>query len=336
MTIKAGISGLGRIGRLALHAMIKDPAFEVVGINDLSKTDAVALLLKYDSVHGRLFQTVEKREDGLVLDGVFVKGLYSRDVSKLAWGELGAEIVIEASGKLNDAESASGHITAGAKKVILTAPGKNVDATFVLGVNEGDYDPDRHHIVSNASCTTNCLAPMVKVLHEQFGIVRGYMNTIHAYTNDQNILDGTHNDLRRARAGALSIIPTTTGAASSVALVLPELTGKLDGFATRVPVPDASMVDLTVELSREVTVAEINAAMQAAAEGAMKGIIEYCTDPIVSVDVIGNLHSCVFDANLTMVLSGQNTLVKCVAWYDNERAYALRVVDLARHMMSKR
>jgi glyceraldehyde 3-phosphate dehydrogenase len=334
MTIKVGISGMGRIGRLALHALLQDPDFEVVGINDLTKVDSVANLLKYDSVHGQLYKTVEKVDGGLVLDGTFVKGLYSRDVSQLNWAELGADVVIEASGKLNDAESAKGHITAGAKKVILTAPGKNVDATFVLGVNETDYDPAIHHIVSNASCTTNCLAPLAKVLSDSFGIVRGYMNTIHAYTNDQNILDGTHSDLRRARAGAVSIIPTTTGAATSVALVLPELEGKLDGFATRVPVPDASMVDLTVELEREVTVDEINAAMKAAADGPMKGIVEYCTDPIVSVDVIGNLHSCVFDANLTMVLGGKNNLVKVVAWYDNERAYAVRVVELAKYMMT--
>jgi len=333
MTVKVGINGLGRIGRLALFAMMNDPDFEVVAINDLTKIDAIAHLLKYDSVHGRLFQNTQKTDDGIILDGVFVKGLYSRDATQLNWGELGVDMVIEATGKLNDMASASAHITGGAKKVILTAPGKGVDATFVMGVNEKDYDPKKHNVVSNASCTTNCLAPMAKVLHQQFGIVRGYMNTIHAYTGDQNILDATHNDLRRARAAAMSIVPTTTGAASSVALVLPELEGRLDGFATRVPTPDASMVDLTVELAREVTADEINAAMEDAAGGELKGILEYCTDPIVSVDVIGNLSSCVFDAKLTMVLGGRNNMVKCVAWYDNERAYAQRVVDLARYMM---
>jgi glyceraldehyde 3-phosphate dehydrogenase len=333
MTIRVGISGLGRIGRLTLHAMLHHPDFEVVAINDLTKIDAMAHLLKYDSVHGRMYQSVEKTEGGIILDGVYVKGLYSRDVSQLNWGELGVDVVVEASGKLNEAALASGHITAGAPKVILTAPGKGVDATFVVGVNDDKYDPAVHHIVSNSSCTTNCLAPMAMILHQQFGIVRGYMNTVHAYTSDQSILDATHSDLRRARAAAVSIIPTTTGAASSVALVLPELEGRLDGFATRVPTPDASMIDLTVELEREVTESEINAAMQSAAEGELKGIIEYCTDPIVSVDVIGNLHSCVFDANLTMVLGGRNNLVKCVAWYDNERAYAARVADLARIMI---
>ncbi|MCL2136289.1 MAG: type I glyceraldehyde-3-phosphate dehydrogenase [Coriobacteriia bacterium] len=334
MAIKAGVSGLGRIGRLTLHAMMNNPEFEVIAINDLTKIDAIAHLLKYDSVHGRMYQTVEKRDDGVVLDGTFVKGLYSRDVSQLNWGELGVDIVVEASGKLNDGTSAGGHIVSGAKKVILTAPGKDIDATLIMGVNEKTYIPELHHIVSNSSCTTNCLAPLAKVLQDEFGIVRGYMNTIHAYTSDQNILDGTHNDLRRARAAALSLIPTTTGAASSLSLVLPELEGKLDGFATRVPTPDASMIDLTVELGKDVSVEEVNAAIRRAAEGAMAGIIEYCEDPIVSVDVIGNLHSCVFDANLTMVLGDSNSLVKCVAWYDNEKAYAHRVMDLASYMMT--
>ncbi|MDR2957569.1 MAG: type I glyceraldehyde-3-phosphate dehydrogenase [Coriobacteriales bacterium] len=334
MAIKVGISGLGRIGRLALYAMVNDPDFDVVAVNDLTKIESIAHLLKYDSVHGRLFTTVEPVDGGIVLDGLFIKGLYSRNVADLDWAGLGVDLVIEASGNLNDGTKAQAHIDAGAKKVILTAPGKNVDATFVVGVNDHLYDPVLHNIVSNASCTTNCLAPMVKVLHDEFGVVRGYMNTVHAYTNDQKILDGTHKDLRRARAAAMSIIPTTTGAAKAVAEVMPELKGRLDGFATRVPTPDASMVDLTVELAREVTVDEVNAAMAAAAEGRLKGILEYCTDPIVSVDVIGNLHSCVFDAGLTMVLGGQSNLIKCVAWYDNELAYTMRVVDLARIMMA--
>jgi glyceraldehyde 3-phosphate dehydrogenase len=333
MTIRAGISGLGRIGRLALHAMFDDPAFEVVAINDLTKADSIAHLLKYDSVHGRLFQDVEVVPGGLMLEDRFVQGLYSHDVAQLGWGGLGVDIVIEASGNIKDGDQARMHIASGARKVILTAPGQDIDATFVIGVNEHLYDPDNHDVVSNASCTTNCLAPMAKVLDDSFGIVRGFMNTIHAYTNDQRILDGTHKDLRRARAAAMSIIPTTTGAAKAVAEVLPSLAGKLDGFATRVPTPEASMVDLTVELGRDVTVDEVNAAMALAAAGPMSGIIEYCTDPIVSVDVIGNLHSCVFDAGLTMVLGGKGSLVKCVAWYDNERAYAMRVVELAHLMM---
>jgi len=335
MTIKVGISGLGRIGRLALYALLHDPDFQVVGINDLSKAEAIAMLLKYDSVHGRLFAEALPVDGGIVLDGVFVKGLYSHRIDELDWAALDCDLVIEASGYYNDATQARAHIDGGAKKVILTAPGKNVDATFVIGVNDELYDPVNHHIVSNASCTTNCLAPMAKVLQDSFGIVRGYMNTIHAYTNDQRILDGSHKDLRRARAAALSIIPTTTGAAKALSEVIPELKGKLDGFATRVPTPDASMVDLTVELGRSVTVEEVNAAFAAAAAGPMAGILEYCTDPIVSVDVIGNLHSSVFDAGLTMVLGGNNSLVKCVAWYDNERAYAQRVVDLARIMMTR-
>lgn len=331
--IRAGINGLGRIGRLALFAMMNDPDFEVVAINDLTKIASVAHLLKYDSIHGRLFNDVQPTDDGIILDGRYVAGLYDREVSNLNWGERGVDVVIEASGKLTDGEKARAHLSAGAKKVILTAPGKNIDATFVIGVNEDTYDPVLHNIVSNASCTTNCLAPLVKVLHDEFGIVRGFMNTVHAYTNDQNILDGSHKDLRRARAAAMSIIPTTTGAAKAVAEVLPELKGRLDGFATRVPTPDGSMVDLTVELAREVTVEEINESMRTAANSSLAGIMEYCTDPIVSVDVIGNLHSCIFDAGLTMVLGDRGSLVKCVAWYDNERAYAYRVVDLARIML---
>ncbi|MCL2883554.1 MAG: type I glyceraldehyde-3-phosphate dehydrogenase [Coriobacteriia bacterium] len=335
MTMRVGINGLGRIGRLCLATLIDDPGFQVVAVSDLSKSEAIAHLLKYDSIHGRLFQSVELVQKGLVLNGQHVQGLYERDPAKLGWGELGVDLVIEASGKFVDADQARAHITAGAKKVIITAPAKNEDATFVIGVNESTYDPQKHHVVSNASCTTNCLAPVAKVLLDNFGIERGYMNTIHSYTNDQKILDGTHKDLRRARAAALSMIPTTTGAARAVALVLPELKGRLDGFSVRVPTPDASMVDLTVELGRTVSVAEVNAAMAAAAAGPMQGIIEYCTDPIVSVDVIGNRHSAVFDAGLTMVLGDQNALVKCVAWYDNELGYATRVVDLARIMLGR-
>ena len=333
MGIRVGINGFGRIGRLVLAAMIADGDIEVVAGNDLSKLDMMAHLLKYDSVHGRLFKSIEVKEDGLELNGKFVKALSERDIIKLDWQAVGVDLVIEASGKYNDGEKARAHIDNGAKKVLITAPAKNEDITIVLGVNDQLYDPDVHHIVSNASCTTNCLAPVAKVLLDEFGIKRGYMNTIHAYTGDQRILDGSHKDLRRARAAAMSIVPTTTGAAKAVALVLPELKGKMDGFATRVPTPDASMVDLTVELEKSVTKEEVNAAMKAAAQGPMKGILEYCTDPIVSVDVIGNTHSSVFDSDLTMVLGGEGNFIKVISWYDNERGYATRVMDLAKLML---
>jgi glyceraldehyde 3-phosphate dehydrogenase len=333
MSIRVGINGFGRIGRLVLAAMIDDPDVEVVAGNDLSKLDTIAHLLKYDSVHGRLFKSVAVVDGGLEVNGKFIKALTERDITKLDWASVGVDLVIEASGKYNDATKAKAHIDTGAKKVLITAPAKNEDITIVLGVNSDLYDPEKHHIVSNASCTTNCLAPVAKVLLDSFGIKRGYMNTIHAYTGDQRILDGSHKDLRRARAAAMSIVPTTTGAARAVALVLPALKGKLDGLATRVPTPDASMVDLTVELERDVTKDEINAAMKAAAEGPLLGILEYCTDPIVSVDVISNTHSSVFDSELTMVLGGESNLVKTILWYDNERGYATRVADVAKLML---
>jgi glyceraldehyde 3-phosphate dehydrogenase len=356
---------MGRIGRLVLAAMIDDPDIEVVGLNDLTKLDAIAHLLKYDSVHGRLFRSVEKTEGGLTINDRFIPGLYERDIARLDWNKVGADLVIEASGKYTDATKARAHIDGGARKVLITAPAKNEDITIVMGVNDALYDPAQHHIVSNASCTTNCLAPFAKVLLDTFGIRSGFMNTIHAYTGDQRLLDGSHKDLRRARSAALSIVPTTTGAAKAVALVLPALAGRLDGFATRVPTPDGSLVDLTVELETPATIEEINAAMKAAAEGPMQGILEYCTDPIVSADVIGNTHSSIFDAQLTMVLGDRNSgaggsggaggagsgaggaggagakseagrgyLAKCIAWYDNERGYAERVRDLAKRMLS--
>jgi glyceraldehyde 3-phosphate dehydrogenase len=333
MSIRVGINGFGRIGRLVLAAMIDDPGIEVVAGNDLSKLDIIAHLLKYDSVHGQLFKSVKVVEGGLEVNGKFIKALTERDITQLDWASVGVDLVVEASGKYNDATKAQAHIDNGATKVLITAPAKNEDITIVLGVNDELYDPAKHNVVSNASCTTNCLAPVAKVLLDEFGIKRGYMNTIHAYTGDQRILDGSHKDLRRARAAAMSIIPTTTGAAKAVALVLPSLKGKLDGLATRVPTPDASMVDLTVELEKPATKDEINAAMKAAAEGPLAGILEYCTDPIVSVDVIGNLHSSVFDSDLTMVLGGESNLVKVIAWYDNERGYATRVKDLAKLML---
>ena len=333
MAIKVGINGFGRIGRLAFRAMVNDPEIEVVAVNDLGDIPTMAHLLKYDSVHGRAFDVVEVTEDGFVADGHAVKVLSEREPSNLPWGELGVEVVIESTGIFKTGELASKHIEAGARKVVITCPAKGEDITVVMGVNDADYDAGKHNIVSNASCTTNCLAPVAKVLLEKFGIKRGYMNTIHAYTNDQKILDLPHKDLRRARAAAMSMIPTTTGAARAVSLVLPELAGKLDGFATRVPTPDGSMVDLTVELEREVTVEEINAAMKEAAEGELAGILAYTEDPIVSIDIVDDPHSSIFDAGLTMVMGGKSNLVKVVSWYDNEWGYSNRVKDLVKIML---
>ncbi|MDO4182944.1 MAG: type I glyceraldehyde-3-phosphate dehydrogenase [Coriobacteriia bacterium] len=332
MAIRVGISGFGRIGRLVFRAMANDPRFEVVAANDLTKLEAIAHLLHYDSVHGAFFQNVEIVDDGFVADGHYVKALCERDPHNCNWGDLGVDLVIESTGVFRDREKANWHIEAGAKKVLITAPAKDEDITIVMGVNDQLYDKDKHNIVSNASCTTNCLAPVAKVLMDNFGIKRGMMNTVHAYTNDQKILDLTHKDLRRARAAALSIIPTTTGAARAVSLVLPELKGKLDGFATRVPVPDGSMVDFTVELGREVIAEEINTAMKTAAEGPLKGILGYTEDPIVSIDVVEDKRSSIFDAGLTQVLGGRSDMVKVVSWYDNEWGYSNRVKDLAAIM----
>ena len=276
MATKVGINGFGRIGRLVFRAMEKDPAFDIVAINDPGSITAAAHLLKYDSIHGRVYDEVRVDGDSIVVDGRTVKVLSDRDPANLPWGELGVDLVIESTGFFTDANAAHAHIDAGAKKVLITAPAKNEDITIVMGVNDDQYDPAKHHIVSNASCTTNCLAPFAKVLMDSFGIKRGFMNTIHSYTNDQKVLDQSHKDLRRARAANLSMIPTTTGAARAVSLVLPELKGKLDGFATRVPTPDGSMVDLTVELEREVTVEEVNEAIKAAAEGPLKGNSRLC------------------------------------------------------------
>lgn len=333
MATKVGINGFGRIGRLVFRAMEKDPAFDIVAINDPGSITAAAHLLKYDSIHGRVYDEVRVDGDSIVADGRTVKVLSDRDPANLPWGELGVDLVIESTGFFTDANAAHAHIDAGAKKVLITAPAKNEDITIVMGVNDDQYDPAKHHIVSNASCTTNCLAPFAKVLMDSFGIKRGFMNTIHSYTNDQKVLDQSHKDLRRARAANLSMIPTTTGAARAVSLVLPELKGKLDGFATRVPTPDGSMVDLTVELEREVTVEEVNEAIKAAAEGPLKGILAYVEDPIVSADIVGDSHSSLFDSKLTMVLGGKGNLVKCVSWYDNEWGYSNRVKDLAKIML---
>lgn len=333
MATKVGINGFGRIGRLVFRAMEKDPAFDIVAINDPGSITAAAHLLKYDSIHGRVYDEVRVDGDSIVVDGRTVKVLSDRDPANLPWGELGVDLVIESTGFFTDANAAHAHIDAGAKKVLITAPAKNEDITIVMGVNDDQYDPAKHHIVSNASCTTNCLAPFAKVLMDSFGIKRGFMNTIHSYTNDQKVLDQSHKDLRRARAANLSMIPTTTGAARAVSLVLPELKGKLDGFATRVPTPDGSMVDLTVELEREVTIEEVNEAIKAAAEGPLKGILAYVEDPIVSADIVGDSHSSLFDSKLTMVLGGKGNLVKCVSWYDNEWGYSNRVKDLAKIML---
>ncbi len=333
MTTKVGINGFGRIGRLAYRTMVDDPEIEVVAVNDLGDIKTMAHLLKYDSVHGKAFNNVEVVEDGFIADGHKVIVLSERNPADLPWGELGVDVVIESTGLFTDGEKAKAHLEAGAKKVIISAPGKNVDKTIVMGVNDEDYDKATDNIVSNASCTTNCLAPVAKVLMDNFGIKRGYMNTIHAYTNDQKILDLPHKDLRRARAAAMSMIPTTTGAARAVALVLPELKGKLDGFATRVPTPDGSMVDLTVELEKPVTKEEINNAMKNAAEGELKGILEYQEDPIVSIDIVDDPHSSIFDSGLTMVMGDESDMVKVVAWYDNEWGYSNRIKDLVKIML---
>jgi glyceraldehyde 3-phosphate dehydrogenase len=330
VTIRVGINGFGRIGRLAFRACESDPAIEVVAVNDLTDAATLAHLLKYDSVHKVFPHDVKAGEASFSVDGREVKVLAQRDPALLPWGELGVDLVVESTGFFTDATKAAAHREAGAKKVIISAPAKNEDITIVIGVNDGDYDAEKHHIISNASCTTNCLAPFAKVLRDSFGIKYGFMNTIHSYTNDQVILDSPHKDLRRARAAAMSVIPTSTGAAKAIGLVMPDVKGKLDGMSMRVPTPDGSVVDLVAELETAVTKDEINAAMKAAADGPMKGILEYCTDPIVSIDVVGNPASSIFDSLQTMVMGGSGTFVKCVSWYDNEWGYSNRVKDLIK------
>jgi len=328
VTVRVGINGFGRIGRNYYRAIVASGAdIEVVGVNDLTDNKTLAHLLKYDSILGRLGTEVSWTEDAISVGGKTFKAMAERDPGALPWGELGADVVIESTGRFTDANQARSHIAAGAKKVIISAPAKNEDLTVVMGINDGDYDPAAHHVISNASCTTNCLAPMAKVLLEQFGIVKGLMTTIHAYTNDQVILDFPHKDLRRARAAATNMIPTTTGAARAIALVIPELKGKLDGYAMRVPVPTGSATDLTVRLGREVTKDEVNAAFKAAAEGTLKGIMEYTEDPIVSSDIVTDPASCIVDAALT---TAQGDQVKVVGWYDNEWGYSNRLVDLTK------
>jgi len=333
VTIRVGINGFGRIGRNFYRAIVASGAdIEVVGVNDLTDNKTLAHLLKYDTVLGVLKSEVTYDDDNIVVDGKAIRALAERDPNNLPWAELGADIVIESTGFFTDATKAKAHIDAGAKKVIISAPASNEDGTFVVGVNHTDYDPETQHIISNASCTTNCLAPMAKALNDAFGIERGLMTTIHAYTGDQNLQDGPHKDLRRARAAAQNIVPTTTGAAKAVALVLPELKGKLDGYALRVPVITGSATDLTFTASREVTVEEVNAAIKAAAEGAMAGTLEYTEDPIVSSDIVGNPHQSIFDAGLTKV-SGD--LVKVVSWYDNEWGYSSSLVKLTEYVGGK-
>ena len=321
---KIAINGFGRIGRMCFRSLINNPHVEVVAINDLTDVKTLAHLLKYDSVHGRFEHVVDHNADSIIVNGKAIKIYAAKDPATLPWGDLGVEVVIESTGIFTDKESASKHIEAGAKKVIISAPATGDVKTIVLGVND-DQIMAEDTVLSNASCTTNCLAPMAKVLNDKFGIEKGYITTIHAYTADQRLQDSPHKDLRRARAAALSMVPTSTGAAKAVGEVLPQLKGKLDGVAVRVPTPDGSMTDLVAVLKRDVTIEEVNAAMKEAAEGSMKGILEYCTDPIVSIDIVGNLHSCIFDAALTAV---NGNLVKVMAWYDNEAGYSQRVCDL--------
>jgi glyceraldehyde 3-phosphate dehydrogenase len=335
VAIKLGINGFGRIGRLVYRAAFDDPQVQVVAVNDLTDAKTLAHLLKYDSVHRIFDHDIQVADGGLTVDGQFCAVSAERNPADLKWGEWDVDLVVEATGRFTDANAARAHIDAGAKKVLISAPAKNEDITIVVGVNDSDYDPAKHHIVSNASCTTNCLAPYAKVLLDSFGLKQGFMNTIHSYTNDQIILDSPHKDLRRARAAAMSIIPTSTGAAKAIGLVLPELKGKLDGMSMRVPTPDGSVVDLVAELETPATREEINAAMQAAAAGPMAGILQYCTDPIVSIDIVDNPHSSIYDSLQTMVMGGgSGTFVKCVSWYDNEWGYSNRVVDLAKIMFA--
>ncbi|HLQ70196.1 MAG TPA: type I glyceraldehyde-3-phosphate dehydrogenase [Bacillota bacterium] len=331
MTVKIGINGFGRIGRNVFRQALNNDNVEVVAVNDLTDANMLAHLLKYDSVHGKLKEEVSVNGANLVVGGKEIKVLSERDPADLGWKDLGVEIVIESTGRFTNRKDAQKHIDAGAKKVIISAPAKEEDLTMVLGVNEKDYDPAKHHIVSNASCTTNCIAPMAKVLNDVFGLKRGLMTTVHSYTNDQQILDLPHKDYRRARAAATNIIPTSTGAAKVVGKVLPELDGKLNGMAVRVPTPDGSLTDLVAELDKDVTAEEVNKAFKDAAEkGELKGIVEYTEEPLVSSDIVDNPHSTIFDSLSTMTLDGN--MVKIVAWYDNEMGYSTRCVDMAQYL----
>ncbi|HZG16503.1 MAG TPA: type I glyceraldehyde-3-phosphate dehydrogenase [Candidatus Bathyarchaeia archaeon] len=331
--VKVGINGFGRIGRNVFRAALSNPNVEIVAVNDLTDAATLAHLLKYDTVHGTLDLPVEARENSLIVGGKEIKVLAERDPGALKWADYGVEIVVESTGRFTKREDAAKHLEGGAKKVIISAPATNEDITIVMGVNEDKYDPNQHTVISNASCTTNCLAPFAKVLNDKFGIVRGLMNTIHSYTNDQQILDLPHKDLRRARAAAQNIIPTSTGAAKAIGLVLPELKGKLNGNSMRVPTPNVSVVDLVAELKTSVTAEELNAALKEAAEGPLKGILAYSDEPLVSSDYNGNPASSTIDALSTMVLEGN--MVKVVSWYDNEWGYSNRVVDLCQFVAEK-
>ena len=333
MAIKVGINGFGRIGRNIMRAALGHKDIDFVAVNDITDSATLAHLLKYDSILGNLAARIEAKGDGIAVDGDDFKVLSERDPAKLPWKALGVDIVFEATGKFTKRDDAAKHVAGGAKKVVITAPAKGPDVTLVMGVNEGAYDPAKHQIISNASCTTNCLAPAAKVLHERFGIRKGWMTTVHAYTNDQQLLDLPHKDLRRARAAALSIIPTTTGAAAAVGEVLPELKGRLDGIAMRVPTPNVSVVDLAVIVDRKTTADEVNAAFKKAADGALKGILEFITEPLVSIDFRGNPHSSIIDASYTKVMDGD--FVKILAWYDNEWGYSSRCVDLMTFIAGK-
>jgi len=333
MALKVAINGFGRIGRNVLRAGIHNPEIEFVATNDLTDTKTLAHLLKYDSVLGPLNAEVSAGPDSITVNGRQIKVFQQKDPAAIDWSSLGAQIVIESTGKFTDAEAAKAHLKGTVKKVVITAPAKNEDITVVMGVNHTAYDPAKHHIVSNASCTTNCLAPLVKVLHEKFGIEKGSMTTIHSYTNDQNVLDFPHKDLRRARAAAINMIPTTTGAAKAIGLVMPELKGKLDGYAMRVPTPNVSVVDLVAVLKTNATAEQINDALKAAAEGELKGILAFTMDPVVSTDMMRNPNSSIVDGLMTKVLDGN--LAKVVSWYDNEWGYSCRVVDLCLYMASK-
>jgi glyceraldehyde 3-phosphate dehydrogenase len=326
VTVRVGINGFGRIGRNFFRAVVASGAdVEIVGANDLMDHKTIAHLLKYDSVLGVLADDVSASDDAITVGGHTIKIFAERDPASIPWSQVGADVVIEATGLFTDATKAKAHIDGGAKKVVISAPAKNEDGTFVMGVNDADYDPEKHTVISNASCTTNCLAPMTKPLHDELGLVKGLMTTIHAYTQDQNLLDGPHKDLRRARAAALSIIPTSTGAAKAIGLVMPDLKGKLDGYALRVPTPTGSATDLTFEAGRETSVEEVNALVKAAADGPLKGILKYTEDPIVSSDIVTDPHSCIFDSGLTKVIGNQ---VKVVGWYDNEWGYSNRLIDI--------
>jgi glyceraldehyde 3-phosphate dehydrogenase len=333
MAVRVGINGFGRIGRNIMRAALGDKTIDFVAVNDLTNAKTLAHLLKYDSVLGNLHAGVTATEDAIAVDGDSFKVLSVKDPAQLPWKDLGVDVVFESTGLFTNREAAAKHVAAGAKKVIITAPAKAPDVTVVLGVNEGTYDPAKHQIISNASCTTNCLAPMAKVLHQSFGIKSGWMTTIHSYTNDQQLLDLPHKDLRRARAAALSIIPTTTGAATAVGEVLPELKGKLDGFSMRVPTPNVSVVDLVALLNRTATADDVNAALKSAADGPLKGILAYSTDELVSIDFRGNSNSSIIDAAYTKVMDGN--FVKVISWYDNEWGYSSRCVDLLRLLVKK-